>query len=190
MRIDICHLAGGKEILAGTAEGRKLLAALIEAAPAAETPEALFLDASRISVMTASFLREAIVGFRDFARNTHTNLYPVIANPSPAVLEELQFFARQRNDVFWCCDLDAESRASRAVVVGDLDAAQRDTFELVVALGHASAPQLAADKRGSEVGVTAWNNRLSALASKGLLVARKEGKTKQFSPLLEVEHGR
>ena len=40
-----------------------------------------------------------------------------------------------------------------------------------------------ADQR---IGATAWNNRLSALATKGLLVERKQGKSKSFSPLLEI----
>ena len=33
---------------------------------------------------------------------------------------------------------------------------------------------------------TAWNNRLSSLAARGLLIERRSGKTKTFAPVLEV----
>jgi hypothetical protein len=46
---------------------------------------------------------------------------------------------------------------------------------------------LAAQSSGvSGVGPTAWNNRLSNLASRGLLIERRGGKTKTFAPVLEI----
>jgi hypothetical protein len=53
-------------------------------------------------------------------------------------------------------------------------------------LGAVTAPELAARFPEENIGPTAWNNRLSGLAAKGLLVERKLGKTKSFSPLLEI----
>ena len=38
----------------------------------------------------------------------------------------------------------------------------------------------------SGIGPTAWNNRLSNLASRGLLIERRGGKTKTFAPVLEI----
>ncbi|NJO33858.1 MAG: hypothetical protein HC869_12650 [Rhodospirillales bacterium] len=52
--------------------------------------------------------------------------------------------------------------------------------------GAITAPELAARFSHQGIGPTAWNNRLSALATKGLLVERKQGKSKSFSPLLEI----
>ena len=186
MRLSIYELAERRKILAGSAPGRRLLAALIRATPSAGAPEAVFLDFSGVEVATSSFLRESVIGFRDFARSSLQNIYPVVANTTPAVIEELEFFVKHRNDVLWHCALDDEGTVSDARVIGELDTVQRTTFETVVRLGAATAPELAAQSSGPEIGPTAWNNRLSALAAKGLLIERRNGKTKSFSPLLEI----
>jgi hypothetical protein len=88
--------------------------------------------------------------------------------------------------VLWCCVLNEEGAVSNARIIGELDPAQRATFDTVAHLGEATAPELAAQSGGNSIGPTAWNNRLSALAAKGLLVERRGGKTKSFSPLLET----
>ena len=81
--------------------------------------------------------------------------------------------------------VDAGAEAA-AIGAGDLDPAQRSTFEAALALGAITAPALAARIADQRIGATAWNNRLSALAAKGLLVERRQGKSKSFSPLLEI----
>jgi hypothetical protein len=50
------------------------------------TPTLALLDFSGVAVATASFLRESVIGFRDYARQALPNIYPVVANlppPSP-----------------------------------------------------------------------------------------------------------
>lgn len=49
-----------------------------------------------------------------------------------------------------------------------------------------TATELATLFADQSIGPTAWNNRLSGLAAKGLVVERRSGKTKSFSPLLEI----
>lgn len=186
MRISLYELAEHRHILTGSTPGRKMLAALIAATASAEAPEAVFLDFGSIEVATSSFLRESVIGFRDFARSSLQNIYPVVANASRDVIEELEFFARHRGDVLWACTINDEGMVSDASLIGELDPAQRATFDTVVRLGAATAPELAAQSGGVAIGPTAWNNRLSALAAKGLLVERRGGKTKSFSPLLEI----
>ncbi|MBO4227899.1 DUF4325 domain-containing protein [Bradyrhizobium neotropicale] len=159
---------------------------MIAATASPEAATTVFLDFKGVEVATSSFLREAIIGFRDYARLTATIVYPVAANLAPPVLEELEFFLRARNDVFWVCDLDADGQVSSARLLGDLDPAQRATFDAVRDLGSVTAPELAARFSDQNIGPTAWNNRLSGLAAKGVLVERKVGKTKSFSSLLEV----
>jgi hypothetical protein len=186
MRLPILSLAGDRRVLTGSAAGRKLLSALIDAVQRSSTPEPAFLDFASIDVATSSFLRESVFGFRDYTRAALPNLYPVVANAEPSVLEELEFFVRHRSDALWCCRLDATSVASEARVLGDLDPIQRQTFEAVLQRGSTSAPELAAAAQTDGVGPTAWNNRLSALAAKGLLIEHRTGKTKTFSPVLEI----
>ena len=186
MRHKVIDLMGGQSVLSGAIPGRKLLSALIAATPPSEVPMPVFLDFSGIQVATASFLREAVIGFRDYARQSLHNAYPVVANLLPPVAEELDFFVRARGDVLWSCELDSEDSVVSARLIGDLDPAQRSTFDAALQLGTISAPDLAARFADQRIGPTAWNNRLSALATKGLLVERKQGKTKSFSPLLEI----
>lgn len=186
MRYELLKLMDGREVFSGGVAGRKLLTALIDTTPPLKEPTVCFLDFQGVKVATSSFIREAIIGFRDYARRSLANVYPVAANPDPAVLEELEFFLQARNDVFWVCDVDAHGQASGARLVGDLDPAQRSTFETICELGSVTAPELAARFPDQRIGPTAWNNRLSSLAAKGLVIERKAGKTKSFSPVLET----
>lgn len=185
MRHRLLDLVDGQTVLSGAMAGRRLLSILIANTPAAETPAPAFLDFSGIEVATASFLREAVIGFRDYARLSLPNVYPAVANLTVAVAEELEFFVRARGDVLWSCELSSNDRVTTACLIGDLDPAQRATFEAVREVGGITAPELAVRFADAQIGPTAWNNRLSALASKGLLIERRQGKSKSFSPLLE-----
>ncbi len=186
MRHRMIDLTGGQTVLSGAASGRQLLSALIALTPALEVPAPVFLDFTAIEIATASFLREAVIGFRDYARQSLRNVYPAAANLGPAVVEELDFFIRARGDVMWSCELGLGEAVISARLIGELDPAQRSTFDAALEVGAITAPELAARFADQRIGPTAWNNRLSALATKGLLVERKHGKTKSFSPLLEI----
>ena len=186
LRHSVIELTGGQTVLSGAIPGRTLLSTLIAATPSVTVPTPAFLDFTDIQVATASFLREAVIGFRDFARQSLGNIYPVVANLAPSIAEELEFFVRSRGDVLWSCELGTGENVINARLIGELDPAQRSTFEAAIELGAITAPELAARFADQQIGPTAWNNRLSALASKGLLVERKQGKTKSFSPLLEM----
>src|SRR5258708_32137014 len=96
--------------------GRKLLTALFAATPSPNAPTTTFLDFDGIEVATASFLREAVIGFRDYARLSLQNVYPVAANLSLAVRGELEFFVRARGDAIWSCDLDVNDAVTKARV--------------------------------------------------------------------------
>jgi hypothetical protein len=186
LRHRLNDLTGGQTVLSGAIPGRKLLSTMIAAMHSPETPTPVFLDFDRVEVATASFLREVVIGFRDYTRQAMPTVYPVVANLLPAVAEELDFFTRARGDVLWSCDLDAQDRVFNARLIGELDPAQRSTFEAAIEFGNITAPQLAVRFASQGIGPTAWNNRLSALATKGLLVERKQGKSKSFSSLLEI----
>lgn len=185
MQISVYELCGKKSILSGTFSGRQLLSALIAAVPSKDSPEVIFLDFTSVDVATSSFLRESIFSFRSFTRRSIPSLYPVISNASNAVLDELDFYLKQTNDSIWYCTLEANGSIGSATILGELEPSLRETFDLVQGLGRTSAPQLAALPSERTIGVTAWNNRLSALSGKGLIVERRDGKTKTFSPVLE-----
>jgi hypothetical protein len=182
--IDSCS-GGGRPVLTGVQAGHQFLGKLVAAARTPVEPEPVYLDFDGVTVATASFLREGVIAFRDHARATLPGLYPVIANASPAVTEELEFFLRHRKDAMWICHLTPTGEVRDPKILGELDEAHRSTFDLVARLGMASAPSLAAQSQES-LAPTAWNNRLSSLAARGLLIERRSGKTKTFAPVLEV----
>jgi hypothetical protein len=180
---NLCNAGIG--ILSGAMAGKQLFARLVAEAVAPAEPEPAFLDFVGVRVATASFLRESVIAFRDYARSTLPNLYPVIANAAEPVAEEITFFMRHRNDALWACNLDDGGAVADVQLLGELDEVQRATFDRVVKLGTATAPALAASsEQAPVVGATAWNNRLSGLASLGLLMERRGGKTKIFTPVL------
>lgn len=172
-------------MLSGVQAGRQLLGNLVSAARPTAEPEPAFLDFEGVNVATASFLRESVIAFRDHARATLLRLYPVVANATPAIIEELDLFLRYRKDAVWACSLTVEGKARDLMIIGELDEAHRATLDLVTRLRTASAPSLAAQSQET-IAPTAWNNRLSNLAARGLLMERRSGKTKTFAPVLEA----
>jgi len=105
LRHRLIELTGGQTVLSGAIPGRTLLSTLIATTPSVTVPTPAFLDFKDIQVATASFLREAVIGFRDFARQSLGNIYPVVANLAASIAEELEFFVRSRGDVLWSCEL-------------------------------------------------------------------------------------
>jgi hypothetical protein len=187
MRIQIRDLAEADgRVLAGALSGRKLLAKLVERTgeePA--TPEPVFLDFDGVEVATASFLRETVLAFRDTVRGRRSNFYPVVANASDLVADELRVLVAARGDVLMLCTLDEDGKADQQRLVGELDPKQRVTFDLVQQRGETGAAELMREFGESEKTTfqTAWNNRLAALASLGLVVELSQGRSKRYRPL-------
>jgi len=183
MRVPMKDLAG-TTVLAGALNGRKALADLLhQAQTEPRHPEPLFLDFQGVEVATASFLREAVLGFRDAVRRARSKFYSVVANANPLVTEELQALVAARGDVLLLCTLK-DDVPSRPRLVGDLDPKQKFTFDLVRKRGETDAAELMRQYGESEgVKQTAWNNRLSALASLGLVVETSQGRAKRYRPL-------
>jgi len=186
MRVKIQTLAKNESILGGAPNGRRLFVALIQNLIPPAEPEAYFLDFAGVQLATSSFLRESVLAFRDFVRKRNPNVYPVIANAVEAIREELEILLDVRADALWACELTEEQQVRHPKLIGTLDPMQRATFELVVAHPEVDAPTLAREHgRAHRVGTTAWNNRLAALAAKGLVVERSAGRSKIYRSLLE-----
>lgn len=186
MKLSLKELAG-TNVLAGALAGRRLLGELLgksENEPAG--PEPVFLDFSGIDVATASFLRESVLAFRDFVRSRRSNLYPVIANANQVVRDELIELVRLRGDVLMTCTIDHAGEVKGVGHIGDLDPKQQVTFELVRQHGETDASELMREYgEGEGVKQTAWNNRLAALADRGLVVETSRGRAKRYKPLFE-----
>lgn len=185
MRIEMKHFAEDK-VLAGALPGQKVFAKLISSTIPPTAPEVYFLDFSGVDLATTSFLRESVLAYRSHARSHWGYVYPVVANLAPRVREELEHFLVDRGDALIVCDLDAKDRVSKVYVIGRLDGKQDVTLRAVVKAGEVDAPTLAErHKTGGVVSPTAWNNRLAALVTKGLLMEVSTGRSKRYRPVLE-----
>ncbi|MEY2395084.1 MAG: hypothetical protein QOF94_1429 [Acidobacteriaceae bacterium] len=179
---------GNSSVLAGALNGRSALGRLLDmvaAEPAGAEP--VFLDFAGVDVATASYLRESVSAFRNAIRGRDSQYYPVIANPNEAVRDELLELARARGDVFITCALADDGTVSGTGFVGDLEAKQLLTFKLVQERGETDAGELMREYGSRETmrHTTAWNNRLSALASLGLVVEMRQGRLKRYRPLFQ-----
>ena len=182
MKFDIADLAQTR-ILSGAPSGRALFNRLITTLPEEPaTPQTLLLDFRKVEVATASFLRESVLEFRTYVRGRKSNFYPVVANASRDVLDEIFELVQLRGQVIMTCSTDENGEILRFGHVGKLDHMQQLTFDLVNKLGKATATELMKAEAGA-VGATAWNNRLASLSNLGLVFEEAQGRTKIYKPL-------
>lgn len=178
----------GNNVLAGATAGAQGMAKLISTISNG-THRVVFLDFSGIEAATGSYLRECMLGFRSYCRRTQPEVYPVVANMAPVVEEELRDLLVQLSDAFVSCRVSKAGKVTDAKILGRLDERQAETLRAVVGAGEANARKLA-EQSGDHVGVTAWNNRLAALASKGILTERRSGRLKFYAPVFkELRYG-
>jgi hypothetical protein len=183
--LSIYNLGGKLPVLGGLPRGQLMFGKLIAAVRPQEEHTSLFLNFKDVQVATSSFLRSGILPFRDHCVRMGLNLYPVLANLTDEIIDDLKLVLEPRGDAFVVCDLE-DGRVSSVRVVGSLDDKQRLTLEAVIMDGEADAASLK-DKHGEteKIGATGWNNRLSSLAEKGLLMEVKRGRGKLYRPILE-----
>lgn len=185
-KISIFELGGGLEVLSGQPRGRLLFSKLVEAVQPQDEPMAVFLDFRGVNVATSSFLRAGVLAFRDHCVRMGLNLFPILANINDDIADDLKVMLEQRGDAFVACDIDDGGQASAIRVVGSLDEKQRLTLEAVIREGETDAATLKGKHEETEkIGTTGWNNRLSSLAEKGLVVEVKRGRGKLYRPVLE-----
>lgn len=176
---------GSGEVLAGAMNGRRAFGKIMERSGQEPLlPEAVFLDFASVNVATASFLREAVLAYRDAMRSRRSNFYPVIANANELVEEELKILVASDGSAVMLCSLDRDNQPRASRLMGQLDPKQRLTFDLVQQRGETDAAELMrSHPEKKRVKQTAWNNRLSGLASLGLIVEVSQGRAKRYKPL-------
>ena len=167
-------------VVAGALLGQKVFAAMIaETVPPSE-PETMYIDFAGVDVATVSFLRESVLAYRNHARSHWANVYPVVTNLSAKVLEELENYVIERGDAL------VATTGTDVRVLGRLEEKQELTLKAVIKEGEVDAPTLAERyKKNGPASPTAWNNRLVALALKGLLIELSSGRSKRYRPVLE-----
>ncbi|MEZ5996070.1 MAG: hypothetical protein R3C25_09965 [Hyphomonadaceae bacterium] len=186
MRLSISDAAGGQMTLAGAEFGRAVLGRLVTMLPAPGAQQLCVLDYNGVDVASGSFIRESTISFRDFARVSRPDLFPVVANASEIVLDDLREVLANRSDAMVTCVDDGAGGLKNFRIVGRLDEKLRLTLELVDDMGEADTGKLREARAGEGV-PTVWNNRLSALVSKGLVAETSVGRGKLFKSLSRLE---
>jgi hypothetical protein len=177
--------------LAGQALGQKLLGQVIAGLHRPSAPALYYIDFEGVTFATASFLRAFALGLRDFVLAQVPDLYPVVANATSAIIEDLLLALNARADVMVVCELDSGGQARNARVIGSLEPKQADALKAVSQLGKVDAATLHRNTGAHPHGTpTVWNNRLAALAAKGLLIEENQGRSKLYRAVLpELSYG-
>lgn len=165
-------LTAGFPALAGVSRARQLLAKLISWT-AEESPKGtLLLDFSGVGDASASFLRESILAFRDYARTYQPELFPVLANIHGVVREEFDSLLIDRGEAMPGCTLAADGTPSKPEVLGVLERGLSQTLGVIRAHGKVTLADLrAAD---ADTRPTTWSNRIASLIRQGFVVPSPE----------------
>ncbi|MCY3019629.1 MAG: hypothetical protein NTW87_11445 [Planctomycetota bacterium] len=174
------------DVAAGAARGRAILGELIASLRPASERTLVAVDFAATSVVTASCLRESLLAFRDYCRKRDPSAYPIVVNMSEETVEELRVLLDGTKDAVVAGSLTPAGQVTGPRVVGWLDTHELATLRAVASFGgKADAPSLKRKHEEEHIGVTAWNNRLSALAAKGILLETRQGKSKFYIPVVE-----
>jgi hypothetical protein len=186
MRTDIAELVGSG-VLGGAFQGRHAYAKLGDlACKAPDSPAPWFWDLKGVTVASASFVRECFVALQATLRAQRSALFPVIANASPDVREDLRVMFKDVGRAIVICHLDGRRRASEIGLLGHLESYAEATFAMVLDRGETDARELAdAQADDGKIGVTAWNNRLAGLAAIGALIEIPQGRAKRYRPVVQ-----
>jgi hypothetical protein len=165
--------------LTGVARARQLLAKLI-AWTADEAPKGtLIIDFTGIADASASFLREAILAFRDYVRAYQPELFPVLANIAANVREELDTLLKARGEAMPACRIDDAGRAVDADIIGALEASLSQTLAMIRERGPLALSDLPGETKAST-----WSNRLANLIRQGFIVPIPEANKRVYRYVL------
>lgn len=167
------------DVLGGAGPGKAAMPKLLARVRDAQSP-AVIVDLQGVKVATASFVRECLLGVRDAVK---PNCLIAVANPSQYVLEDLELLLSTAGKAIAIAEKGEGGAHFR--LVGSLDPVLMNCFEALLARGRATAPELASELPGEEVGPTAWNNRLSSLVDHGLALSASTGRRRFYSTFTE-----
>jgi hypothetical protein len=174
-------------IFAGRLDGKRRFVRCLEELPQLTETSLVVLDFRGVHLVTSSFFSELVVPLRDHVRLRRPASYLVVANLVEKVAEELDELLIRTREAVLCCTILASGAVAEPYVLGQLEQKLRETLNLVLKRGETTAVQLRADSGESDgIGATGWNNRLTALANKSLLLEISHGRAKKYRPLLET----
>jgi DNA-binding transcriptional ArsR family regulator len=179
--IPVSELARSAD-LAGAADGAVWLQAGRRRVDAAQTGLHA-IDFSGVRIATVSWLREGILALLKYASAVRQDLRFVATGLSEIVREELEVALEATGGVLIAADISPDRVLTAPIVLGRLDPALHDTLQAVE--GQLEFDATFVSRAIPGVGLSAANNRLAALESKGILVSERRGRSRHYRPLLE-----
>lgn len=177
--IKIREFAEGREFLSGLT-GRRIYPRLIASIDKQNEPTTVFLDFTGVSA-SGSFFSQAILPLRIYARRMDG--YVVVCNLDEESKDELGWLLDVTPDAIFICNL-SEGVVSNPRWIGNLEEKQLFTLRAVGEETETDATYLS--KKYKDVQATGWNNRLSALSQKGLLMEYRSGRSKTYRSVLQT----
>jgi hypothetical protein len=171
--------------LTGVGRARQLLARLIDWTAKQSIQGALFLDFRGIESASASFLRESVLAFRDYARSYQPELFPVVANLDDALREEFEVLLDQRREAMLGCCVDREGIVTEPEVIGTLEPGVKATLDAIRKRGTVSPGELV----NETVVASTLSNRLASLTRQGFVQSWNEGNKRQYQFVLDDRGG-
>src|SRR5262245_11729455 len=102
----IHNLTSPPHVLTGVMPARRLLADFVSWTAQHAPKGVMVIDFDGVSTASASFLRESVLAFRDYARSYQPELFPVVANLSDTIREEFALLLAARGEAILCCRVD------------------------------------------------------------------------------------
>jgi hypothetical protein len=181
MILPLRKLTASLSSLTGVSRARRLLSDLIAWTVDEQPTGILFIDFDGINDASASFLRESVIAFRDWARSYVPELYPVLANISNGVREEFVTLLRDRGEAMPGCRLARGSEPVDPVVLGVLEPGLSETLTMIRDQGPVTLEDL---RHASKTKPTTLSNRVASLIRQGFVVTTQEPKRRAYSFVL------
>jgi hypothetical protein len=158
--------------LTGVARARQLLARLIDWTAVHSPHGTLPLDFSGIEAASASFLRESVLAFRDYARAYQPEVFPVVANIDETVRDEFNVLLKQRREAMLACTVDEKGVITAPEILGSLETGLKATLDAVRRRGPVTPAQLL----DGDLKASTLSNRLVALVRQGFLAVTDDNR--------------
>ena len=141
------------------------------------------IDFAGIRLATVSWLREGVLALMKYAAAMRPDIVFIVANLGDLVREELAVALEATGTVGVAADLASDNRVRNPVLMGRLDPALNETLRAV--RGQKEFDASFVSRALPHVGLSAANNRLAALQTRGILKSERRGRTRVYHPVLE-----
>lgn len=185
--IILAKLKPVSNVLAGAGVAEEHRDQIIEnIALASHSDSVILLDFAGVEAVTASYLKVTIpLFYGESELIADEPAYPLYTNLSRSTEEDLDHFLAARG---WPGMVVAVKygKPNFSKLLGALEAAPTETLQRLSKIGFGSAADVMQLNGGTEVALTAWNNRLAELARLRLAKRTKKGRFWIYKPIVEV----